>query len=121
MPLGKNDAIRLRHMLEATRKAVHFARGKSRIDLDRDEQLVLALVRLVEVIGEAASRVSREFQDQAPSIPWADIISTRNRLIHAYFDANWDLLIDTITNDLPPLITGLQKIIDEAEEQQKLI
>ena len=119
MQLSKKDAVRLQHMLEAARKALQFARGKSRADLDRDEQLMLSLVRLVEVIGEAASRVSRELQEQTPAIPWADIISTRNRLIHAYFAINLGLLWETIENDLPPLVKELEKIIGN-EEQQKL-
>jgi uncharacterized protein with HEPN domain len=107
-------------MMEAAQKAIRFTRGKSRKDLDAEEQLTLSLVRLVEIIGEAASRISRDFQNQTPSILWPDIISTRNRLIHAYFDVNLDLLWETIGDNLPPLITELQKIIDEAEQQQKL-
>lgn len=107
-------------MMEAAQKAIQFTRGKLRRDLDTEEQLTLSLTRLVEIIGEAASRTSRDFQDRTPSILWADIISTRNRLIHAYFDVNLDLLWKTIKNDLPPLITELQKIIDDNEKQQKL-
>lgn len=120
MPLSKNDAVRLRHMIEAAQKSIQFTRNKSRADLDREEQLMLSLVRLVEIIGEAASRTSRDLQERTPSIPWADIISARNRLIHAYFDVNLNLLWQTIKDDLPPLIAELQKIIDEAEQQQKL-
>lgn len=120
MQLSNSDAVRLRHMLEFARKAVQFVEGKSRSDLDRNEQLSLSLVRLVEIIGEAASKVSQEFQERTPSIPWADIISTRNRLVHAYFDVNLNILWDTVVNDLPPLIAELQKIINETEQQQKL-
>jgi uncharacterized protein with HEPN domain len=120
MPLSENDAVRLRHMLEYASKALLFAKGKSRADLDNDEQLRLALVQLIQIVGEAASRVSRKFQEQTPSIPWADIIGTRNRLIHAYFDINLNVLWDTINDDLPPLVGQLQKIIDDADQQQKL-
>lgn len=78
------------------------------------------LVRLIEVIGEAASRVSGGFQEQAPAIPWAEIISTRNRLIHAYFNINLNLLWDTVMSDLPPLIVELERIIGLEENQGKL-
>jgi uncharacterized protein with HEPN domain len=119
MPLSKNDATRLHHMLDYAGKALLFAKGRSRKDLNENEQLRLALVQLIQIVGEAASKVSRAFQEQTPSIPWADIISTRNRLIHAYFDINLNVLWDTITDDLPPLVEQLQKVIDEAEQQQK--
>ena len=119
MQLSKNDGVRLRHMLEYSGKALLFAKGRSRADLDHDEQLRLALVQLIQIVGEAASKVSRNFQEQTPSIPWTDIINTRNRLIHAYFDINLNILWDTITDDLPPLLEQLQKIVDDAEQQQK--
>ena len=120
MPLTENDVIRLRHMLDYARKALLFCKGKTRADIEQDEQLMLALVRLVEVIGEAASRTSQNLQEHTPSIPWADIIGTRNRLVHAYFNVDLDVLWEIIKNDLPPLVVELQKIIDESEQQQKM-
>ncbi len=82
MTLSEDDSIRLQHMLDYARKALRFSNGKTRTNLEQDEQLMLALVRTVEVIGEAASKTSPYLQERTPSIPWADIIGTRNRLVH---------------------------------------
>ena len=79
-----DDAVRLRHMLDAARKAVAFTRGRSRADLDADELLALALVRLLEVLGEAAKGVSSEFRGRHPQVPWKDVAGTRDRLIHGF-------------------------------------
>ena len=64
------DVVRLRHMLDAARKASTFVNGRTRATLDTDEQLALALVRLLEVIGEAAKGVSETIRTQYPQIPW---------------------------------------------------
>jgi uncharacterized protein with HEPN domain len=112
----KSDTIRLQHMLDAGRKALAFTRGKTRNELDQDEQLVLALVRLVEIIGEAASRISRELQSHSGSISWRDIINTRNRLIHAYFDVDLDVLWQIVSSDLQLLVNELERIMEDNSE-----
>jgi uncharacterized protein with HEPN domain len=109
--MNEQDNIRLRHMLDAAREALSFARNCTRADLDTNRMLVLALVKDVEIIGEAATRISEEGQDANPQIPWSDIIGMRNRLIHAYFDINLDIVWDTVTANLPPLIAALEKIM----------
>ncbi|OGP23886.1 MAG: hypothetical protein A2X99_10475 [Deltaproteobacteria bacterium GWB2_55_19] len=105
------DAIRLRHMLEAARAARGYVGSKTREDFFKDNQCRDAVVRCIEVIGEAASRLSQECQTEFPQIPWKNIISMRNRLIHAYYDINIDTVWSTVTEDLPPLITELEKIL----------
>jgi len=107
--MRKDDTVRMRHMLDAAREASAFIQNKARQDLQHNRMLALSLVRLIEIIGEAASKVSRESQKSHPSIPWASIISMRNRLTHAYFDIDFDRLWDTIKADLPPLIAELEK------------
>lgn len=107
----REDAVRLNHMLDAAREAVSFVRGKQRSDLEGDRKLVLSLVRLVEIIGEAATQVTKELQETHTEIPWALIIGMRNRLIHAYFDVDIDRVWDTVKEDLPPLIVQLEKIV----------
>lgn len=106
------NVVRMRHMLDAATKAVSFVADKSRNDLDTDEMLALALVRLIEIIGEAASKVSAETQNRSPMIEWRDIIGTRNRLIHAYEAVNFDILWQIASVDLPQLIPKLQQAID---------
>jgi uncharacterized protein with HEPN domain len=100
--MQKYDIIRLRHMLEAAKESIHFARNKTRSSLDTDRQLALALVKSIEIIGEAAANVSKEGREETPQIPWQSIISMRNRLIHAYFDINLDIVWQTIYEELPP-------------------
>lgn len=107
----REDILSLRHMLEYAREANEMAQGKKRKDLDRDRKLNLALVRLLEVIGEAASRVSPGKRARHPGIPWPEIVSLRNRLIHGYDAVDFDILWEIITHDLPPLIAELEKIV----------
>jgi len=73
--------------------------------------LVLSLVKSIEIIGEAASRVSKESRERSPEISWAVIVAMRNRLIHAYCDVDLDRVWDTITSDLPPLILSLENLL----------
>jgi uncharacterized protein with HEPN domain len=109
--MHKDDEIRLRHMLDAAREARSFVQGQSRKDLDLDRMLVLALVKNIEIVGEAAIRISEHVQRSHPEIPWPDIIGMRHRLIHAYFEINLDILWETVVTDLPPLITSLDNIL----------
>ena len=96
-------------MLDAAKEAVSFVRNKSRGSLDKDRKLVLALVKAIEIIGEAAANVTKECGEDLPGIPWTNITGMRNRLIHAYFDINLDILWQTVTEDLKPLIIELEK------------
>ena len=98
-------------MLDHAREAVAFARGKTRRDLQRDRLLQLGLVRLIEIVGEAAARVSDQTRDAYPGIPWAQIVSTRNRLIHGYDFVDYDILWKTVEEDLPDLIRALEKLL----------
>ena len=109
--MRKDDLIRLKHMLDAAKEAGSFVSGKKRSDLDANRQLTLALVKDIEIIGEAASKVSQETKTNYPAIPWLDIVNMRNRLIHAYFDIDLEIVWDTVTKDLPPLMTEIGKIV----------
>lgn len=111
MPPPKS-AVRLRHMLDHAREAVSMVRGKTRADLDTDRKLNLALVRLLEIIGEAAGRISKEDRDRYSNIPWAEIVCLRNRLIHGYDEVDFDILWQIVTTDLPPLIKHLEKSLE---------
>jgi uncharacterized protein with HEPN domain len=98
------DQIRLRHMLDAARQALAFADGKTRGDLDDDILLVYGVVKAVEIVGEAASRISKEYQTAQPKIPWSGIIAMRNVLIHDDASIELDEVWKTLLNDLPALI-----------------
>ncbi len=109
--MRKDDRVRLQHMLDAANEALIFIHGKVRADLDSDRMLVLSLIRELEIIGEAASNVSRQIRSQNRAIPWPDITGMRNRLIHAYFDVDLDTVWNTVTKDLPVLKAELEKIL----------
>lgn len=109
----KSDRIRLQHMLDAAQEALAFAQEATRETLERDRKLTLALVKDIEIIGEAAYQVSEATRRQLPEIPWEDIIGMRHRLVHAYFDINLEILWNTVVEDLPPLIDALQKALEE--------
>lgn len=99
-------------MLDSAVQAASFVEGRERSDLDSDAQLRLALLRALEVLGEAASRVSTETRDAYPRIPWCRIVSTRNRLIHAYFDIDLDIVWKTATQSVPELKSILSVILE---------
>ena len=70
-------------MLDAAREAILFVHDRQQADLAQDRMMLLNLVKEIEIIGEAANQISRGEQGRAPEIPWAQIVSMRNRLIHA--------------------------------------
>ena len=81
--------------------------------MDTDRQFNLSLVRLLEIVGEAAARVSPTNQARYAVIPWPEVVGLRNRLIHGYDNVDFDILWDIIQYDLPALIHELQKILTE--------
>jgi uncharacterized protein with HEPN domain len=106
-----DPTVRLRHMLDHAKEAVDLLAGKEKIDLASGRVLELALVRLVEIVGEAANRLSSEDQSRYPSIPWKAIVGMRNRLVHGYDAIDLDVLWDTVKVDLPQLIDELEQIL----------
>ena len=109
--LREDDEIRLHHMLDAATEAVEYASNRHEHDLQSDRQLVHSLVRCVEIVGEAAGRVSAECREANPHIPWQRVVGMRNRLIHAYFDVNLAILWRTVREELPKLISDLRAIL----------
>ena len=106
-----DDLARLRHMLDYAQEAIDLARGRVRADLDTDRQFNLAMTRLLEVVGEAASRVSPAGRERHPQIPWSAVAGLRNRLIHGYDEVDFDILWDIVQVDLPTLIAELRRIV----------
>jgi uncharacterized protein with HEPN domain len=104
------DRIRILHMIEAAESAVNFVTGRQRADLNSDQMLLFALVRAIEVVGEAAGRVTESTQKAVADIPWSLVVSMRNRLIHAYFDVDNDVVWKTATEELPALLPKLRAL-----------
>src|SRR5208337_3692263 len=105
-----DDVVRIHQMIEAAEASERFIVGRWRGDLDADMMLRFALVRAVEIFGEAASKVSAETRAGAPSIPCRAIVAMRNRLIHAYFDIDHDLLWTAATQEIPSLLSALREL-----------
>ncbi len=99
-------------MLSHAQEAIAISAGRAREDLDTDRLLNLALVRLMEIVGESAMRVSAAGRESMPSIPWPEIVGLRNRLIHGYDAVDFDILWAIIQADLPPLVQALQQALD---------
>jgi uncharacterized protein with HEPN domain len=106
-----DDTVALLHMRDNATEAISIAKGHSRNDLDTNRLLALSLIRLVEVIGEAAGRVSTKIKDVYPQIPWKEIVGTRNRLIHGYDEIDYDVLWRIVSVELTPLVEKIQEII----------
>ncbi len=108
--MPKDDLVYLGHMLDTGRLVVNKIAGKSRSDFDADENLRLALTHLIQTFGESARRVSREFQEAHPEIPWSNIIGMRHKVVHDYIEVNYDIVWRVATINLPPLVAELEKI-----------
>jgi uncharacterized protein with HEPN domain len=107
----REDEALLRDMLDYARKAVSAVGRRSRPDLETDALLAAAVERFVEVVGEAATKVSEPEQRANPDIPWRDIIGMRNRLVHGYGSVDHDILWAVATQDLPDLVRQIEKAL----------
>jgi uncharacterized protein with HEPN domain len=108
----ENDATRLRHMLDASLEAIALAGERDERQLEKDRTVSLAMVRLLEILGEAASKVSMDTRAGLPAVPWREMVDMRNRVIHAYMDVDLGIVAATIRDDLPPLIISLRQALD---------
>ena len=107
----RDPLVPLRHMLDHAREATKMMAGKSRADLETNRMLALAISRLLEIIGEAAGRISKGEQERHPGIKWINIVSMRNRIIHGYDNINLDIMLSVVKEDFPTLIHELESII----------
>jgi uncharacterized protein with HEPN domain len=107
-----HDRVRLHHIADALTAAIRFTEDRRRKDLDSDQMLVFALVHALQIVGEAASKISREMRDEHPQIPWPTVIGMRHRLVHAYFDIDLDILWTTATDDAPMLLAQIKPLLD---------
>lgn len=110
--MQKDDKVYIKHMLDTARKVAEKVKGKERAAFDKDENLRMALAHLIQVIGEAARRVSERFQKEHSDIPWSNIIGMRNKVIHDYMHVDYDIVWDVATADLPGLISQFEKAVE---------
>jgi uncharacterized protein with HEPN domain len=114
MPPEVRDAALLHDMLNAARRAVGYAAGRSRADMDANPMFADAVIRRIEIVGEAARGVSQPFRDAHPEIPWRAITTTRHILAHDYDEVNHDIVWRIIEEHLPPLIAQIVPLLAEA-------
>lgn len=113
--MKKDDLVYAGHMLDAARKAQALLGAKGRAAYDADEALRLALAHLVQVIGEAARRVSSQFQAKHSEIPWSQIVGMRHKIVHDYMQVEDDVLWSVVTEDLPDLTGQLDRLLPKDE------
>lgn len=104
---GPTDRERLQHMLDAAKDVRSYVSGRVRTDLDADSMLRRAVVNALQVIGEAAARVSDEGRARVPRLPWGEIVGTRHILVHVYWGIDADQVWNMATQDVPVLIDEL--------------
>jgi uncharacterized protein with HEPN domain len=109
------DRVRVCPMIDAAEAVGQYIAGRQRQELDRDHMLLFAIVRAIEVIGEASAKVSAETRAAFPAIPWSAIVSMRNRLIHRYFDIDTELVWVTATQEVVALLGQLRPLVTDRD------
>ena len=111
--MPQRDLPYLQHMLDAVERIRRYLDGVELEDFDADEVLQDAVIRQLEILGEAASRVDQEYRSSNPQIPWSKAISTRNRLIHGYLSVDMEIVYRTATHHVPRLRPSLEQAVDD--------
>ncbi|MDO9541746.1 MAG: DUF86 domain-containing protein [Kiritimatiellia bacterium] len=114
--MRSEDKIRLRHILDEAGEAIRFIEGISFEDFTKDSKTVHAVFRAIELIGEAAAKISGECKELYPDIPWTDIVGMRNHLIHVYFDVDYETVWKTVKTDIPKLIQIIEPLLKDVKE-----
>ena len=109
--MPKDDLVYVGHMLDTARRARAKVEGKDRREYDADENLRLALAHLLQVIGEAGRRISPGFQETHPAVPWKAIIGMRHKVVHDHLSVDEDIIWETVTHDLGPLVVELEGLL----------
>ena len=115
--MERDDSVFLRHVLDAARQLQQYVARRAREDLDLDPMLRDAVIRQLEIIGEAANRVSQAFRQGHPEVPWAKIVAMRNQLIHGYMTVDLDLVWGSAEIDVPRLLALLEPLASSEAER----
>ena len=113
MSQSRADADYVQDMLDAAEKAEEFVSGMDFAAFEQDEKTIFAIVRALEIIGEASNHISEELQEKHPEAPWFEMRAMRNKIVHDYMEINADIIWDTVQNDLPALKPVIKSILGE--------
>jgi uncharacterized protein with HEPN domain len=109
--MPKDDSVYLGHILDAAQTALEFIAGKSRSDFDREKLLRVGLTHQLQIVGEAARKLSPEYRGSHPEIPWAAITGMRHRIVHDYFSVDEDIVWRTVQEHLPSLVEQVSELL----------
>lgn len=107
----RQDDLYLLDMLVAARKAARFAADVTYSQFEGSDLHQNAIIKVVEIVGEAASRVSEVTKEAHPEVPWQEIVGLRNRIVHAYFEIDLELIWQIVHEDVPVLIDRLEQMV----------
>ena len=111
--LPERDRVFIAQMVEAAEAALEFTEGRSKESVASDRLVGFAVVRAIQLVGQAARGVSEKVQAAHPEIPWRQMIGMRNVVVHDYADVDLGLVWKTVREDLPGLIRRLNAILEE--------
>jgi uncharacterized protein with HEPN domain len=109
--MKENDRIRIQHIIDAAQEALSFVRDTDQENFSKNRMMILSVIKEIEIIGEAASKITDETKLKYLDVPWKDIVGMRNRLIHGYFDVDVKIVWNTTRINLPPLVSSLEAIL----------
>ena len=109
----RRDEIYLRHILGAISDIETFMEGVSKEEFFENKEKQYAVLRALEIIGEATKNLSKELKENYPKIPWKDIAGMRDKLIHKYFGVDLELVWETIKRDLPQFKDQISGVLKE--------
>ncbi len=107
-----SDLELLRHITDEISFVLKVTEGKTKGTVIDDPVLSRAVVRSLEIIGEASNKLDADFKSDHPEIEWRKIINTRHKLIHDYFGVDYDIVWDIVSNKLPELLDFMEQIIN---------
>lgn len=107
------DKVRLQHIMDSIAEITSAMSGETKISFVKNHILRIAVVKWIEIIGEAANNISRETKNTTTNIEWAMIIGLRHIVVHEYFGINYEAIWDIATDEIPILKQKIEKLIKE--------